>query len=52
MRIEGRVMHSQYVISGPDGVMKQIPLDQARGDSKLAASIKRNGWEAIPDGDE
>lgn len=50
MRIEGRVEHSNYVIRGPEGVMKQIPLSEAREDKKLAAAIKRNGWEAIPDG--
>lgn len=49
-RLEGRVRHSLYVIEGPQGVMKEIPLEQARSDTKLAAAIKRNGWEAIPDG--
>lgn len=51
MRIEGRVEHSQYVIRGPEGVMKQIPLSEAREDKKLAAAIRRNGWEGIPDGE-
>jgi hypothetical protein len=46
-RIEGRVEHSQYVIRGPQGVMKQTPLDEARQDSKLLAAIKRNGWESL-----
>lgn len=46
-RIEGRVEHSQYVIRGPMGVMKEIPLVEAREDGKLAAAIKRNGWEPI-----
>ena len=49
-RLEGRVEHSQYVIRGPQGVVKEIQLDQAREDRKLAAAIQRNGWEAIPDG--
>lgn len=49
-RIEGRVEHSQYVIRGPQGVMKQIPLRDAKGDRKLLAAIERNGWEGIPDG--
>jgi hypothetical protein len=49
-RIEGRVEHSNYVIRGSQGVMKQIPLDQARSDTKLRAAIERNGWEGIPDG--
>jgi hypothetical protein len=48
MRIEGRVEHRNYVIRGPQGVMKQIPLSEAREDKKLAAAIKRNGWEGIP----
>ncbi len=48
MRIEGRVEHSNYVIRGPQGVMKQIPLSEAREDKKLAAAIRRNGWEGIP----
>ncbi len=43
-RIEGRVEHSQYVIRGPLGVMKEIPLDDARQDVKLQAAIRRNGW--------
>lgn len=42
---------SVYEIRHPDGsVVKQIPLADARGDSKLAAAIKRNGWEGLPDG--
>jgi hypothetical protein len=46
-RIEGRVEHSHYVIRGPQGVMKQIPLEEARADAKLAAAIRRNGWSSI-----
>jgi hypothetical protein len=46
-RIEGRVHHSHYVITGPQGVMKEIPLDDARADRKLAAAIQRNGWEPL-----
>lgn len=46
-RIEGRVEHSHYVIRGPQGVMKQIPLTEARQDSKLLAAIERNGWEEV-----
>lgn len=49
-RIEGCVEHSQYVIRGPQGVLKQIPLVEARQDRKLAASIRRNGWQELPDG--
>lgn len=51
-RIEGRVEHSQYVIRGPQGVMKQTPLSEAREDRKLLSAIERNGWERIPDGNE
>ena len=50
MRIEGRVVNSQYVVSGPTGVMKQIPLEQARSDPKLQAAIRRNNWETVPNG--
>lgn len=50
-RLEGRMEHRQYVIRGPRGAVKEIPLDQAREDSRLAAAIRRNGWEAIPDGE-
>lgn len=46
-RIEGRLKHSQYVIRGPQGVMKEIPLDQAREDPKLAAAIQRNRWGSL-----
>jgi hypothetical protein len=50
-RIEGEVRGSSYVILNLDGgVLKEIPLSEARGDRKLAAAIKRNGWEEIPDG--
>jgi hypothetical protein len=51
-RIEGGVEYSQYVIRGPQGVLKQIPLTEARGDRKLLSAIERNGWEGIPDGSE
>lgn len=47
-RVEGRREHSQYVIRGPDGgVMKEIPLGEAKGDRKLLAAIKRNGWGPV-----
>lgn len=49
MRIEGRVRNSMYVIVGPQGTVKEIPLDEARKDSKLQAAIKRNSWQEIPD---
>lgn len=49
-RILGRVASGNYEIVHPDGsVVSQTPLKDARADKKLAASIKRNGWEAIPE---
>lgn len=49
-RIEGSVDGGEYVIAGPSGDLKRIPLEDARSDPKLAAAIKRNGWKDIPDG--
>ena len=47
-RIEGRRSGNMYQIIGLDGsVISAIPIDEARNDRKLAAAIKRNGWEAI-----
>lgn len=46
-RLEGRIHHGNYIVVGPQGVVKEIPLEQARSDSKLAAAIQRNGWEPI-----
>lgn len=51
MRIEGRVLNSMYVIMSANGVVKEIPLDEARNDPKLKAAIKRNSWQEIPDGE-
>lgn len=49
-RVEGRVTQSMYEIVHPDGsVVGQYPLSTARTDRKLAATIKRNGWPAIPE---
>lgn len=48
-RITGRVQGGNYKIVHPDGsVMSQTPLSAARTDAKLAAAIKRNGWDAVP----
>jgi hypothetical protein len=47
MRIEGRVEAGYYVITGPSGVMKKTPIDEARQDRKLAKAIERNGWEPL-----
>lgn len=49
-RITGRVNAKRgfYEVVSPAGdVMKQIPLDEAPGHSKLAAAIERNGWESV-----
>jgi hypothetical protein len=48
-RFGGRVRGGLYEILAPDGgVIKQLTLADARNDTKLAAAIQRNGWEAIP----
>lgn len=47
MRIEGRVAGNYYVVTHGDTVMKKMPLDEARADPKLAASVQRNGWMRI-----
>lgn len=49
MRVEGRIRHGMYVITSANGVVKEIPLSDARNDDKLKAAIKRNSWEEIPD---
>lgn len=50
-RIEGRVIGNRYQVHAADGgVMLDKALDEARGDTALAAAIKRNGWQAIPEG--
>jgi hypothetical protein len=49
-RITGRVNGGNYeVLDTAGGVIRQVPLSEARGDTKLIAAIARNGWEAIPD---
>lgn len=49
-RITGRVNGDRYEILNPEGgVTRSQPMSEARADSKLAAAIKRNGWEDIPD---
>lgn len=49
-RILGRIREGNYEIVHPDGsVVSQTPLSDARGDTKLAAAIKRNGWKALPE---
>jgi hypothetical protein len=46
----GRVRDGNYEVLAPDGgLIWQRPLAEARGDTKLAAAIKRNGWEVIPE---
>lgn len=49
-RFAGRVRGGLYEVLNPaGGVVKEIPLDEARGDTRLAAAIERNGWEPIPE---
>ena len=49
-RILGRVNGDNYEIVHPDGgVVSEVPLKDARTDTKLAAAIKRNGWEPVPE---
>lgn len=50
MRVEGRVKGSMYIITSANGVVKEIPLSEARSDPKLQAAIKRNSWQEIPVG--
>lgn len=50
-RIEGRIVGNRYQVHAADGsVMLDKPIDEAHGDAKLAAAIKRNGWQEIPEG--
>lgn len=47
-RIIGRINGDNYEVVSPAGdVMKSIPLDEARSDTKLAAAVERNGWEQV-----
>ena len=49
-RIEGRVENGLYVVRAPDGsVIYDAMLAVARTDAKLAAAIKRNVWQEIPE---
>lgn len=47
MRREGSVRDGYYVIADGEAVIQRIPLDQAKGDKRLAKAIKRNGWESV-----
>lgn len=49
-RITGRVNRERgvyEVVSGAGDVVKEIPLEEARQDTKLAAAIERNSWETV-----
>jgi hypothetical protein len=49
-RQTGRVKDGNYEVLAPDGgLIWQRSLADVRADTKLAAAIKRNGWEAIPE---
>lgn len=51
VRYSARSHEGNYEVLDPSGgVVKQIPLDEARSDTKLAAAITRNGWPAIGEG--
>lgn len=50
LRRIGRVNGGCYeVVENCGSVIMQVPLSDARGDSKLLAAIKRNGWQEIPE---
>lgn len=47
-RLEGRVTASHYEVIAQDGaVVRQIPLADAIDDPRLAAAIRRNGWQKL-----
>jgi hypothetical protein len=49
-RQSGRVKDGNYEVLAPDGgLIWQQPLAGMRSDTKLAAAIKRNGWEGLPE---
>ena len=50
LRREGRVAGAHYEVVDADGtVLISTPLADARNDTRLAAAIKRNGWQKIPE---
>jgi hypothetical protein len=36
-----------YELRQGEKLLQSIPIDEARGDKKLAAAIKRNAWGAL-----
>jgi hypothetical protein len=49
-RIIGRVNGDNYEVVLPSGEVNQtIPLEEAKQDTKLAAAIRRNGWQQLPE---
>jgi len=47
-RIKGRRNGGMYEVVGIDSsIMTAMPIDEAKSDRKLAAAIKRNGWEPV-----
>lgn len=48
-RVKGAISDDgrAYEVRQGDTLLKSIPIDEARDDRKLAAAIKRNGWEAL-----
>lgn len=49
MRVEGRNDGDGYIVVHA-GVMKRYTREEALADTKLAAAIKRNGWEPVANG--
>lgn len=49
-RIEGRRNGNTYEVVRDGAVISSVPLTEAQSDSKLAAAIKRNGWEQLDAG--
>lgn len=47
MRIEGRRTEQGYELIQRDRVIQAWTLEEAKADPKLAAAIKRNGWQPI-----
>jgi hypothetical protein len=47
-RQQGSVNGTNYEVRAPDGgLIWQRPISEVRDDTKLAAAIKRNGWEGL-----
>jgi|GEM_PF-7111316 len=49
-RVRGSVSvdGQSYELRQGETLLKSLPIDEARQNGKLAAAIKRNGWEKLP----